>query len=162
MSNESIRDIDPKQIWVRGGGVESGSDAEQNPFERGHPDEIEDVVSIGAPFEVVEKLKSAKELDKILGLIGLQEEEHEKKAREEVYKYEKLLGEQLEENYIIEAARAAILEMISPPKGDLTDHEIASRMFSSLFAEKIREKELNPFNTRDTEGEGKKVVEVDS
>lgn len=161
MNNESIKGVDPKHIWVRGTGSDVGAGADENPFQRGHPDEIDDIVSINAPVEVVEKLKSAKKLEEILGVVNLHEEKQQQQAREEVYKYEKLLGEQLQEDYIIEAARAAVIEMISVPKGETNDQLLAAKMFSSLFAEKIREKEQDPFNKRDTDGEATRVVETD-
>lgn len=120
----------------------------------GHPDEIEDIVSIGIAMTTAEKLKEAETEVELMQILGIDEE----KAREMVgLEYQELPGERLgKEDYLFDAVREVVIDMLTAKTGN--EDEIAIfRAFEARLADKIREKESDPIN-RDNK---KHAIETD-
>lgn len=127
----------------------------QQGFQRGsgHPDEIEDVVSIGIAISTAEKLKEAKDEIELMKILGIDEE----KAKELVGQHGQdvaLPGEKLgKEDYFFDAVREVVIDMLSANVGN-EDEIVVMRTFDSRLADKIREKESNPMNRERDKVEG--------
>lgn len=138
-SNDGRVDIvpAPEGMQAQGGdnqGYQRGS---------GHPDQIEDIVSIGIAMTTAEKLKEAETEVELMQILGIDEE----KAREMVgLEYQELPGEQLgKKDYLFDAVREVVIDMLSANTGN--EDEIAIfRAFEARLADKIREKESDPIN----------------
>ncbi|WP_417794299.1 hypothetical protein [Terasakiella pusilla] len=109
----------------------------------GHPDEIEDIVSIGIAMTTAEKLKEAETEVELMQILGIDEE----KAREMVgLEYQELPGERLgKEDYLFDAVREVVIDMLSANTGN-EDEVAIFRAFEARLADKIREKESDPIN----------------
>ncbi len=157
MSNDPIREVTARDVWRA---ISQSDNSSSDGFfgsQNGHPDEIEDVVTIEANIEILERLKQSKNTDEVIALLPFEkkqmEEEQSQTQKEKILEYMKLPGERIDEPYVFAAAREAMFELVVDTKGDLNDHEKALITFSSLFAQKIREKENNPANRPDSQGE---------
>ncbi|WP_417783746.1 hypothetical protein [Terasakiella pusilla] len=109
----------------------------------GHPDEIEDIVSIGIAMTTAEKLKEAETEVELMQILGIDEE----KAREMVgLEYQELPGERLgKKDYLFDAVREVVIDMLSANTGN-EDEVAIFRAFEARLADKIREKESDPIN----------------
>lgn len=109
----------------------------------GHPDEIEDIVSIGIAMTTTEKLKEAETEVELMQILGIDEE----KAREMVgLEYQELPGERLgKKDYLFDAVREVVIDMLSANTGN-EDEVAIFRAFEARLADKIREKESDPIN----------------
>jgi hypothetical protein len=110
---------------------------------KGHSSEVEDVVSIGIPLSTAEKLQNAKDEVELLQVLGI----GEGKARELVgQNFKELPGERIgEKDYVFEAAREVVIDMLSAHVGNEDDIAVF-RTFESRLHDKIREKESDPVN----------------
>lgn len=109
----------------------------------GHPDEIEDIVSIGIALTTAEKLRDAKDEIELMKVLGIDEE----KAREMIgLHYQELPGERMgKEDYLFDAVREVVIDMLSASLGN-EDEVAIFRGFEVRLADKIREKESDPTN----------------
>ncbi len=109
----------------------------------GHPDEIEDIVSIGIALSTAEKLRDAKDEVELMKVLGMAEDQ----AREVIgQKYQELPGEKVgKEDYMFDAVREVVIDMLSANIGN-EDEVVVFRTFESRLADKIREKESDPVN----------------
>jgi hypothetical protein len=109
----------------------------------GHPDEIEDIVSIGIALSTAEKLRDAKDEVELMKVLGMAEDQ----AREVIgQKYQELPGERVgKEDYMFDAVREVVIDMLSANIGN-EDEVVVFRTFESRLADKIREKESDPVN----------------
>ncbi|WP_135076162.1 hypothetical protein [Terasakiella sp. SH-1] len=161
MSNDPIRDVTPQEAWRAISRAENGGNGDDFG-QRGHPDQIEDVVQIHPHIEMLERLRGTQNTDEVIGMLPSEKQQEKVKERiEEVVEYVKLPGERWDEEYQFEAARDAMFELIVDNKGDLTDHEKVLMTFSSIFAQKMREKERSSLNSPDQMGEGTIVKEIE-
>ncbi len=109
----------------------------------GHPDEIEDIVSIGIAISTAEKLKAAQDEVELMKVLGMDEA----KARELIGQhFQELPGERAgKEDYMFDAVREVVIDMLSANVGN-EDEVVVFRTFESRLADKIREKESDPVN----------------
>lgn len=116
----------------------------------GHPDEIEDIVSIGIALSTAEKLRDAKDEVELMKVLGMAEDQ----AREVIgQKYQELPGERVgKEDYMFDAVREVVIDMLSANIGN-EDEVVVFRTFESRLADKIREKESDPVN-RENKAQG--------
>ena len=125
-------------------GLHTDSSGNQG-FDRGsgHPDEIEDIVSIGIALTTAEKLKEAKDEIELMKVLGMDEE----KAREVIgLQYQELPGERIgKEDYLFDAVREVVIDMLSANLGN-EDEAARFLAFEIRLADKIREKESDPIN----------------
>ncbi len=159
MANMTITSSDGRVDIVQAPeGIHAESSSDQgNQQGQGHPDEIEDVVSIGIALTTAEKLKNAKDEIELMKILGVNEE----KAREITGQhYAELPGERLgKEEYMYEAVREVVIELLSG-RAASEDEVVIIRTVETLLADKLREKERDPFNreqnpgTPAVEGEG--------
>lgn len=154
MSNDPIRDIAAKSGML--GRINPESQAHlTDQQKRGHDPFIEDIVDIGFPQNRLDDLHKADTIEKILETIGFDKKREE--AREEIYKYQKLPGEQVDQDYMYAAARAAMIDLMTYEPAPNTEQDLL-RVFSTFLSQNMQRKELNPFNRPDTQGETKHEV----
>lgn len=150
MSNDPIRDVTARDVWHAL--KQSNQSGGENAFSQssGHPDEVVDVVSIQANTDFIDRVKSSRNLEDVIGLLPfekkLREDANPYGDREKVLERLGVLGFRGDEDYMFEAAREAMIELFSDHKGDLGSPERALITFASIFAQKVKEKERDPGN----------------
>jgi len=153
MANMTITSSDGRVDIVQApDGLQAESSSDQGYQQgQGHPDEIEDVVSIGIALTTAEKLKEAKDEVELMKILGMDEE----KARELVGQhYDELPGERLgKDDYMFDAVREVVIDLLSS-KTVSEDEVVISRTVESLLADKLREKERDPFNREQNQSPG--------
>lgn len=162
MSSDPIRDVSAREAWRAVQQSGAGGDGQGFGTGTGHPDQIEDIVAIEANVEILERLRDSRNTQDVIALLpGEEQQQKAQREIEEIVEYVKLPGERVDESYKFEAAREAMFELIVKTKGDLSDHDMSLVTFSSLFAQKVREKEQDPTNRPDIQGESEIKINSD-
>jgi len=164
MSNDPLRSISAREAVQALEQSESQFNGNSRQH-RGHPAEIKDTVSIGVSVGVLDKLYKTETIDEVFELLPYEKKQqeranakdgvqtHTEKVKERVLEYLKLPGERLDQPYMFEAARAAMLQLLSDNKGSVPATETTVRTYASLLDKMIQQKEGNPNNQPDVHGE---------